>query len=217
MPEAQRSFQDSLNGEKFDEDLQKYLAMALDLGADDAKIIGKEDVIIDERIVARCFSPRCSYYDTNLHCPPHSWSVEETRRIVDRYQKGIFILLKVPPEEMADPDYDNPDKHKIPGAMKMYKMVATIQSAAFYDGYPFALGFAGGPACKRVFCPKVECSGLTQKGCRMGQKVNFTMHGVGMDPITMASKVGWKVYPIGKKTTPDQIPYGVEMGLVLIQ
>ncbi len=217
MNKLPRSFQDSLNEDFFQEDLKKYRDLALELGATDAKIIDKDDVIIDERIIARCSSPRCPDFGTNLHCPPHGWSIEETRKIVDKHKKGIFIMMKVPFEEMASADYDKPAKHKVPSALKMYKIVSKIQSAAFYDGYPFALGFGGGPSCKRVFCPTVECSGLAGKGCRMGLKATHTMHSIGMDPITMASKIGWKIYPIGKNTPSGQVPYGTEMGLVLIQ
>jgi hypothetical protein len=42
------------------------------------------------------------------------------------------------------------------------------------------------------------------------------MHGVGMDVFTMAARAGWSIYPIGKSTDPEQIPFGLEMGLVLI-
>jgi predicted metal-binding protein len=216
MTPMPRSFNDTLDGKSFEEDLEKYRELAIELGATDAIIIDKDDVIIDERIIARCSSPRCPDYGTNLHCPPYGWDIEETRKIVEKYQKGIFIKLEVSFDEMANADYDNPDKHRIPNAMKMYKIVSQVQSATFYDGYPYSLAFGGGPSCKRVFCPKVECSGLAGKGCRMGLKVNHTMHSIGMDPVAMAAKAGWVLYPIGKRTPSDQVPYGVEMGLVLV-
>jgi len=32
----------------------------------------------------------------------------------------------------------------------------------------------------------------------------------------MAAKVGWNIFPIGKKVDPCQIPFGTELGLVLV-
>lgn len=216
MATQPRKFTAVKDPELLKEDMLRYRDLALELGATDVKFIGKEDVVIDEKVIARCYSPRCSYYGTNLNCPPHGPGIDEVRRIVDRYEKGLFIMLKVPPEEQASPDFDSFDKHKIPGARKMFEIVAKIQSAAYYDGYPLAIGFGGGPSCKRVFCGKLECSGLTGQGCRMHLKSNLTMHGVGMDVFTMAARVGWEIYAIGKASCPQDIPHGLEMGLVLI-
>jgi len=113
--------------ELFLEDVGRYEALARELGATDVRVVGKKDVILDERVIARCYSPRCCYYGTNLNCPPHGPGIEEMRRVVDRYDTGLFLRMDVPPEEVADPDYDNPDKHKIPGARKMFEIVAKIQ------------------------------------------------------------------------------------------
>jgi predicted metal-binding protein len=202
--------------EKLERDIAKYVNLAKELGASDAKKIGTGMVILDERVRARCYSPRCPDYGTNLNCPPHfDWDLEKSREIISKYKYAVFIMLEVPPEEQTGADYLNP-KHKVPGALKMYEIVAKIQSEAFYDGYPLALGFAGGPSCKRVFCSAAECKGIKGEGCRMALKSNPTMHSAGMNAYSMASEVGWKIYPIGKKTEPSQIPHGLELGLVLI-
>jgi hypothetical protein len=37
-----------------------------------------------------------------------------------------------------------------------------------------------------------------------------------MDAFTMATKVGWDIYPIGLSTSPEDVPYGSLLGLVLI-
>ena len=211
-----RKFTATKDPDLFKQDIDRYKNLAMDLGSADVKVIGKEDVIIDEKVIARCYSPRCCYYGTNLNCPPHGPGIDEVRKIVARYEKGLFIMLKVPPEEQAAKDFDNPDTHKIPGARKMFEIVAKLQSAAYYDGYPLAIGFAGGPSCKRVFCGKLECSGITGKGCRMHLKSNLTMHGAGMDVFSMAARAGWDIYPIGKASCPEDIPHGLEMGLVLV-
>ena len=215
MVEEIREFSENVSDEKLETDVEKYVDLAKELGATDAKRISTDMIIVDERVRARCYSPRCPYYGTNLNCPPQfDWDLEKTREIISKYRYGVFIMLQVPPEEQTG-DYDNP-KHPVPGARKMYEIVAKVQSAAFYDGYPLALGFAGGPSCKRVFCSAVECKGIKGERCRMALKSNPTMHSAGMDAYSMASKVGWKIYPIGEKTEPSQIKHGLELGLVLI-
>jgi hypothetical protein len=50
----------------------------------------------------------------------------------------------------------------------------------------------------------------------MHLKSNLTMHGAGMDCFTMAARAGWEIYAIGKKSCPEDIPFGLEMGLVLV-
>jgi len=211
-----REFRAEVSEEGLAKDLEKYRKMAIDLGATDAKIISANDIIIDERVRARCFSPRCPDYGTNLNCPPHSMDLDVARRSLACFKYGIFIMLRVPPEEHAGKDYYDPSTHPIPGAIKMYEIVAKVQSETFYDGYHLAIAFGGGPSCKRAFCPKMECSGIKGEGCRFALKVTPSMHSAGMDVFTMAAKVGWNIFPIGKKVDPCQIPFGTELGLVLV-
>jgi predicted metal-binding protein len=211
-----KEFRTEVSEEQLAQDLEKYRQMALSLGATDAKIISADAIIIDPRVRARCFSPRCPDYGTNINCPPYAVDLEVARKCLGSYKYGIFILLRVPPEEHTGKDYYNPSKHRIPGAIKMYEIVAKVQAEAFYGGYHLASAFGGGPSCKRAFCPEMECSAMTGESCRFVLKVTPTMHSVGMDVFTMASKAGWKIFPIGKKVDPCQIPFGTELGLVLV-
>jgi predicted metal-binding protein len=215
LPEI-REFGAEVSEAQLAQDLENYRRMAIDLGATDAKIISANDIIIDPRVRARCFSPRCPDYGTNLNCPPYAVDLEVAKKCLGSYKYGIFILLRVPPEEHAAKDYYEPAKHQIPGAIKMFEIVGQLQSEAFYDGYHLATAFGGGPSCKRVFCPEMECSGMTGGACRHVLKVTLSMHSVGMDVFTMAIKAGWKIFPIGKKVDPCQIPFGTELGLVLV-
>jgi predicted metal-binding protein len=201
---------------QLDQDLEKYRQLALDLGATDAKIIAATDIIIDPRVRARCFSPRCPDYMTNLNCPPYAVDPEVAKKALGRYKYGIFILLRVPAEEQAGADYYEASKHRVPGAIKMYELVAKLQAAALCDRYHLAIAFGGGLSCKRALCPEMECSGITGAGCRFASQVTPSMHSVGMDVFTMAAKAGWDIFPIGHKIDPCQVPYGAELGLVLI-
>ncbi len=100
--------------------------------------------------------------------------------------------------------------------MLLYSIASKVESAAFYDGYYLAMGFAGGP-CKPYFCPKTECTALIPgKGCRNAFKSRESMEGAGMDAYAMAANAGWEIHPLGNKSKACDIPYGHRLGLVLI-
>ncbi len=89
MGEHPRRFLAAQDAGMFQQDTTKYRDLALELGATDAKIIGSDEVIIDERVIARCYSPRCCYYGTNMNCPPLAPGIDEARKIVGRYDQGL--------------------------------------------------------------------------------------------------------------------------------
>lgn len=211
-----RKIQETVPNEVLKQDLEKYRKKTLELGASDVKAITTDMIIFDERTRAKCLYPRCPNYGTNVNCPPFAPEVSFFERITKKYQYGIFFMLRVPPQEIAG---DEALKKSLPriGSRKVCEIVAKIESEAFYDGYELALGFAGGP-CKPVFCPDVECSALTPgQPCRHALKARASMDGVGMNVYRMATKVGWDIYPIGRSTTPSDVPHGTRLGLVLIQ
>ncbi len=189
------------------QDLGKYRQRALALGATDTKVITSDMILIDERVRAKCLYPKCRNYGTNAHCPPYASDLDLIRRMVDNFHYAILIKLEVPSEEMA---------RFVRSQMKMYEIIGDIEAEAFYDGYHLAVGFGGGP-CKVFFCPDQECSALTLgEGCRHPLKARASMEGAGMDAFTMATKVGWDIYPIGASILPLEVPHGTALGLVLI-
>jgi predicted metal-binding protein len=195
------------------EDLEKYRKRALELGATDAKIITSDDIVIDERVRAKCIYPKCPWYGTNAQCPPHAMDIDMTRKLVQRYKHGLFLDIVVPPEIVTD---GAKRRAHVSSGLKMHEIVSKIEAEAFYDGYHLALGFGVGP-CKSYFCPEVECSALTPgQGCRHPLKARASMEGIGMDAYSMAAKAGWDIYPVGSQTSPDKLPHGHRLGLVLI-
>ncbi len=197
------------------EDLEKYRRRAIELGATDAKVITTDDVIVDERVLAKCTYPKCESYGTSMNCPPNAMSPELMRKVVNKFRYAIFIKMEVPPETMVGPAIKDPNISS-PYRRKIAEIVARIESEAFYDGYHMAVGFGGG-SCKIFLCPDQDCSGLNAgKGCRYSLIARSSMEAVGMDAYTMATGVGWEIYPMGKATSPSEIPYGLRLGLILM-
>jgi predicted metal-binding protein len=141
--------------------------------------------------------------------------LDRIQEIVDSYNCAIFFKLEVPSEDIAGPLAKERDAYR-PYSLKRSEIVAKLEAEAFHAGYHLALGFGGG-SCKGYYCPDVECDALKPgRGCRAPLKARASMEAVGMDVYTMATKAGWKIYPIGEMTPPSEVPCGLFLGIVLM-
>jgi len=201
--------------DQLQKDLEKYRLRAIELGATDAKVINADRVIIDERVLAKCVYPKCREYGTNLNCPPYAMSPDQVRKVVNNFRYGILVKLEVPP--MDTTGRDARDKNLMaPYRIKINEIIAKIEAQAFYDGYYLAVAFGSG-SCKTIFCPDTDCLALVPgQSCPHHFRARSSMEGVGIDCYSMATGVGWDIYPIGQETSPEEIPYSLRLGLVLI-
>lgn len=210
-----RKIQERVPEAQLQEDLEKYCQRAIELGATDAKIIGMDDVVIDERVVAKCVYPKCPGYGTNANCPPYAMTPDETRKLVNKFHHAIFVKIEVPAEHTAGKEAIEKNLAN-PYRQKLSEIVAKLEAAAFYDGYHLAVAFGSG-SCKALFCPSKECDVLVPgQGCPHRLKARSPMEAVGMDVYTMAAKTGWDIYAIGDSTNPSEVPHGLRLGLVFI-
>jgi len=197
------------------QDLKQYCQMAVNLGADDAKIITTDAILIDERVRAKCMYPKCRDYGTSANCPPYAMEIDLVKKVVGNFGYAIFVMSRVSPETVTSDREEDLNERKRT-QIKNHEIISKIEAAAFYDGYYLALGFAGG-SCKLLFCPEEECSALVLGGrCRHPLKARSSVEAVGIDVFSMASRVGWDIYPIGKATSSSEVPYALRLGLVLI-
>ena len=124
-------------------------------------------------------------------------------------------MLIIPPDQIAGEKAVKENK-MAPYRRRLNEIVSKLESQAFYDDYPLAMGFVAG-SCKRTFCPDIECSALVQgKGCRHPLWARPAMESVGMNVYMMAAKIGWDIYPIGRTVSLEDLPHGNYLGLVLI-
>ncbi len=217
----------NVDEQQIQEDLKRYQAMASELGASDARIIGTDCLVIQERVRAKCSIPKCAEYGTNLHCPPYSPNAKEMMEIVKDFRYGIAVKIEIDPEYTAGAVIQrcylkseiDKERHYLTLGKKYKKMffvVSEIESKAFYDGYYLAMGFASG-SCKNIFCFKKECQGLKPgEGCRNPLRARPSMEAVGFDAFGMAKYLGWTMYSIGGKSQPEDVPSASLLGLILI-
>ena len=78
----------------------------------------------------------------SANCPPHTISPEKLKKIIDKYDEAILIKLEVRPEIIIL----NRDTilERVNAYNKVFEILSSIESAAFYDGYYLAVGFAAG-------------------------------------------------------------------------
>jgi predicted metal-binding protein len=209
-----RKIVENVPDEVLKKDLERYRKMAMELGATDAKIITNDDIIIDDRTRMKCMYPKCPYYGSNINCPPYAPDVDYFRKVVKLYHYAIFITKEAPPEHYVGPNVLK-DKTQVIYERKINEIVSKIEAAAFYDGYYYAIGFAGGP-CKLQFCPDIACSALEGAGhaCRAAIKAHSSLEGIGADAYRMATRVGWVIYPCGAQS--EGVPCARGLGMILI-
>ena len=195
------------------EDLIKYLNQAITCGASDAKIIRTNTIPIDERVTLKCKIPICFGYGTSANCPPHTITPSQLRKIVKQYAQAIIFKLEVHPEIIVR--NRNTILERVNAYKKVFEIVSTIESAAFYDGYYLSIGFAAG-SCKSTYCYKVDCSVLKNERCRRELKVRPSMEAVGIDAYKLARSVGWDMYPIGSNCDARDVPKASLLGVILV-
>ena len=202
-----------ISTEQLEQDLQRYVKLAIDAGATDAVAIPTSLIVIDERVLMKCRFPLCSEYGACINCPPNTGTIEELRRRVALYDRAIVIKLDVPGENIAG-DAARGDVG-VEDLKKLIKIISSVESAAFYDGHYFAAGFSSA-SCHFVWCKGLDCQALSGKGCRHRVRAYASMEAVGVDVFRLVSSIGWDIYPIGMSATTDMFPNGSRCGMVLI-
>jgi predicted metal-binding protein len=197
------------------QDLERYKNKALDLGASRAKIIRADEITVDERVTLKCQVPRCFGYGVCAHCPPNTLKSAELRTCLEKYQWAIFFVNDVTPEVIVR---DKATVKELTTAyLKVYKIVADIESMAFYDGYYLAVGFGAG-SCRYTFCPQQEdCQALKGNRCRFVLRARPSMEAVGIDVFKMVASAGWDIYPIGGNAKACDVFKGVLAGIVIVR
>jgi predicted metal-binding protein len=199
--------------DQLQQDIKKYCQLSLDRGASAALPIPASLISVDERVRMKCRYPLCAVYGKCMNCPPHTGSVEDTRRQVKLFTYAIALKLDVASERVLGSAAVNEGAEDL---RKLSEIISAVESAAFYDGYYFATGFSSA-TCMSVWCKGVECQALQGKGCRYQARVYASMEAVGIDVYRLAASVGWDIYPVGTKATADMFPLGSRCGLVLIE
>jgi predicted metal-binding protein len=153
--------------------VQKYLDMAKELGAVNARLIGPDELHFDRRVILKC-RWGCDFdgkADT-IKCGSRGLSYDECKKAVRAYQ-SILLL-------------HNHD------AGSLSRMILAIERQAFLDGLYLAFGLRTCHACKK-------CSAKSEKGCAFPHKVRPCDQAFGIDVYKTARGQGLPCAPLQNK------------------
>lgn len=204
-----------MNEGLLEEHLQNYARKALELGAARASVVDAATIPVDERVTLKCQIPRCFGYGSSAHCPPNTLKPADLREHLKKYRRAVLFGLDVPPDVIIRNKATI--KERIASYMKIFKIVSSIESNAFYDGHYLAFGFGAG-SCRHSYCSREEnCAALAGEKCRFALYSRPSMEAVGIDVFRLFSSVGWDIYPIGSGAGEDAVTKGTLAGIVIVQ
>lgn len=154
---------------------QKYIDLALSLGAVDAVPFAISDICFDPRTLLKCMYG-CKDWGCGNTCPSRKSNVSlaEYKDMLSRYQWGVIIHA-----------HNKADSHKASLA---------VEGRAFADGYYFAFSLSDCALCQK-------CAGFDGQPCRFPAKARPAFHSVGIDVFKTARQLG---LPIQTLFDPDK-------------
>jgi predicted metal-binding protein len=166
-----------------DKDLEKYGKAAIKGGATHVKQIEPQSVVTAPWVRLKC-QFGCPGYGKGYCCPPDTPTAEQTREILDAYQRAILFHIEVPPM---------PQKQK--HFRRYFDMLVDLEGDIFKDGYYKAFVFLAGP-CR--LCKK--CAKLEEKPCNFLYLARPCMEACGMDVFQTARNNGFCIKTLREKT-----------------
>ena len=166
----------------YDPDIQKkaekYLTQALSLGAEDAVLFEAPQICWDSRTLLKCMYG-CSDWGKNHTCPsrPHNPTMAEMKEMFSRYRWGVII--------------HGHDKHTT------QRISMALESAAFHDGYYFAMSLSDCGLCK-------ECAAVSCEDCRFVVQARPAFHSVGIDVFKTVHQFGLPLETLPDRNAPNQ-------------
>jgi len=206
--------------------LQRYVELAKQMGATDAKYIPASEVVIDPRTPLKCMYPKCHQSGISAFCPPSPFVMdpEQTKKIRDLYRWAVVAMIQTPSKDFVcslpvgqrkgrPPDYTPAGSRD--SATQIYKILCEVEAMAFYDGYYYSMGFGSGP-CKSALCQGQPCTLQEGQQCRFPLRARPAAEAVGIDSYATARKLGWDIYPIGQRSLDVAQPHALRVVTVFI-
>lgn len=157
------------------EDLEKLCKIALKFGAEEAKTIKAEDVVVADWVRLKC-QYGCDGYSKSLTCPPYSPTPDQTRRMLSCYKYAI--LVRFPPDS------------------DIHRAMAKLEREAFLSGYHPAFAMVAGPC---TLCD--ECS---LDYCRHPELARPSMEACGIDVYSTVRRAGFNIHVLRNRSeTPS--------------
>lgn len=176
---------DTEGGRRF----EKYRRLAVEAGADVAKVIPARYVVTAEWVRLKC-QFGCGGYNKRLCCPPYTPTPGTTRMMLAEYRRALIFA------------YRGEEGRK--ERRRMHRFLTGLERTAFLDGYYKALGLGAGP-CR--FCRVCD----TTKRCRFPELARPSMESCGIDVYATCRNAGIRLEVV---TSYEETPRYVNLLLV---
>jgi len=139
----------------------KFVKKAVELGADDARIIKTDTIITGPWVRWKC-RYGCDGYNSSLCCPPNTPDYRETRELVDSYTSALLVHVTDDIKRSTD----------------LTAIVTTLERDIFLAGHYKAFALGAGP-CNL-------CGECSMEVCRHPAKARPSMESCGIDVFSTA-------------------------------
>jgi predicted metal-binding protein len=203
-----------------DKEFDFLLEEAKRLGAREARIIGSNKVVVEDRVLLKCRTG-CDSYGKKFVCPPYTPTPDEFRRMLKEYKK--VLIVKFPADAEAEKDVGRslqknqcspetpPDLRErtkdfwdVWGGDKRRILLAMLEleKAAFNRGYTLAVSLTAG-SC--TLCAKCNMEAT----CTHPTMARYPEHALGVNVKKTLKNVG-----ISIKFPFEKHPEGIGMLLI---
>jgi predicted metal-binding protein len=158
------------------EKYQKFIEMAVKLGANYAKIIKADSIATATWPRWKC-RYGCPEYNKSLCCPPNSPTHHETRELVDCYEYALLVHFTA--------NFDNATENPLDHTKVTTEVINALERNIFLAGYYKAFALTAGP-CRL-------CAECTMKICRNPVIARPSMESCGIDVYNTVKN---NAYPI---------------------
>jgi predicted metal-binding protein len=159
------------------DDKQRYVDLALELGAADAVVFGIDDIAFEPRTILKCMFG-CEDWGRGPTCPsrPGSLMPWEYEKLLRRYSWGVMV-------------------HSAEKKVAQEASYA-VEKRAFVDGYYLAFSLSD---C----CRCAECVGLKGRPCADPKHARPAFHSVGIDVFETAHRFGLPLRTLASEDEPQ--------------
>jgi predicted metal-binding protein len=150
--------------------VEDYCKKALEMEMDGAKVIDTRSIVTAEWVRMKC-QFGCHNFGLSHCCPPRTPTPDQTRKVIDAYQKAILLHRRLKKEERTK---------------GLNQAIVRLEIEIFLDGYYKAWSMGSGP-CR--LCKECDITG----SCKHGFEARPSMEACGIDVFKTARDNGFPI------------------------
>lgn len=184
------------NGVMEEGDLRRYWTRVTEGMSAEAKVVHPGSVVTAPWVRMKC-QFGCTGYGRGYCCPPDTPTPEQTRSVLDSYERAILFQL------VSEKGVGQGRKS---ARAAFLKALVDLEGEMFKDGYYKTLALLAGPCALCDPCAKTD-----REPCRFGARARPSMEACGIDVYATARRNGFEVHPLRERGETQRV-----FGLLLI-